>query len=282
MKVIRPTGDVSTSRLLALTLAAAVAVGCASGGGSTTTTSSGGDVDQPRAAGAVGDTAGRVPPATGGINPTANPPALGPGVTGSPTPGSPAVASRDSSPGGAGVPSGAGTGNANASVSSGVSAETGAGSAAMGARSDANIVALLHESNVGEIQAGTLAQQRATNSAVKSFAQQMVTEHTTLDQRGNALAQQAGIAPALPDSTLPNQQRQEASQLQGATGSGFDRAYIAQQVAAHQRTLALVDASIPIAQNAQLKTMLQSEVRPRVAAHLQTAQNLQRQVGTSP
>ena len=61
------------------------------------------------------------------------------------------------------------------------------------ATSDAQIVGLLHQSNASEIAAGQLAQQRAQDAAVKSFAQQMVSEHTALDTRGNALATQAGM-----------------------------------------------------------------------------------------
>ena len=41
--------------------------------------------------------------------------------------------------------------------------------AGMNVRSDANILALLHTSNIGEITAGMLAQQRATDTAVKAF-----------------------------------------------------------------------------------------------------------------
>jgi len=262
------------SRPLALMLAAAVAVGCASGGG-TTTTSSAGEVDQ--SGNRVADTSGRVPPATGGISPTANPPALGPGVTGAPQPGTPAVASRDSSPGPAGVTSSAGM-----NTTAGGAAGAGGAMGNMGATSEANVVALLHESNLGEIRAGTLAQQRASSQAVRGFASQMVTDHTALDQRGNSIAQSAGITPSLPNNTLPEQNTTDVSALQGQSGAAFDRAYIAQQVVAHQRTLALVDASLPLVQTAALRTALQNEVRPRVAEHLRMAQQLQTQVGTSP
>ncbi|HET7458725.1 MAG TPA: DUF4142 domain-containing protein [Gemmatimonadaceae bacterium] len=255
--------------------AAALLAACASG--RTTTTSSTGEVDVARA---PADTTGRVTPASGSISPSAKPPTLGAGVTGAPQPGSPAVATRDSVPGAAagaaGAPTGAMAGAAGA-------AGAAANAPTLSLKSDANIVASLHESNLGEINAGQLAQQRAQSSAVKSFAQQMVTDHTTLDTRGSALAASARITPALPDSTLPKSNAQDLSTLQGATaGTAFDRAYVGQQVAAHQRTLALVEASIGLARNAALKQMLQSEVRPRVAAHLQMAQDLQRTVGTAP
>jgi len=67
----------------------------------------------------------------------------------------------------------------------------------------------------------------------------------------------------------------------GGMGSpnAFDRAYVAQQVTAHARTLALVDAAISRAQQAELRTMLESQVRPSVAAHLQQAQQLQQRLG---
>lgn len=147
-------------------------------------------------------------------------------------------------------------------------------------RSDADIMGLLHESNLGEIQAGQLAQQRAVNAQVKAFATQMVTDHTALDQQGTALAQQLGITPTLPDSTLPRQQQAEMAVLTARTGAAFDQAYVAQQVVAHQRTLALVDASITLATRTQVRTMLQNQVRPAVVMHLQMAQQLQTTVGT--
>jgi putative membrane protein len=208
-------------------------------------------------------------------------------------------------------------------------------------QTDANALALLHESNLAEVRAGERAQREARDPAVRAFAAQMVSDHNALDQQGMTLGQRLGIAPTLPDSTLPQLQERELQALPtgtGASGSGattggvtggttgapvtrdssnapnptlpssgaptagttpvtgdttsrapgamggmasdFDRAYVAQQVAAHARTLALVDAAVQRAQQAELRTMLESQVRPSVAAHLQTAQQLQQRLGT--
>jgi putative membrane protein len=147
-------------------------------------------------------------------------------------------------------------------------------------RSDGNIMAVLHASNLGEITAGMLAQQRGTDSAVKAFGTMMVSEHSTLDQQGAALSRRILIAPVLPDSTLPRLIRSEGDTLRrAAVGAAFDRLYIAQQVVDHERTLALVDASIGIAQQADLKTMLQSQVRPAVVAHLARAEDILARLG---
>jgi putative membrane protein len=147
-------------------------------------------------------------------------------------------------------------------------------------RNDGHILSVLHTSNVGEITAGMLAQQRGTDSSVKAFGAMMMTEHSQLDQQGAQLSQQIAVAPTMPDSTLPRLIQAESDTLRRATpGAGFDRLYIAQQIIDHQRTLALVDASIGIAQHAPLKTALQSQVRPSVAAHLARAQEIQSRLG---
>src|SRR4051794_441411 len=153
-------------------------------------------------------------------------------------------------------------------------------SVAASVRNDAHILAVLHTSNVGEIAAATVAQQRGTDSAVKAFAMMMMTEHSTLDQQGQALGQQIGVTPALPDSTLPGVQRVESDSLRAAaSGPAFDQLYMAQQVVAHQRTLNLIDASLPIAQHGELKTALQSQVRPAVQRHLTQAREIQTRIG---
>jgi putative membrane protein len=149
-------------------------------------------------------------------------------------------------------------------------------------RSDEQILAVLHASDVGEIAAGTMAQERATDPSVKAFAMMMVSEHTKLDEQGNALAQKLHASSTLPDSTLPQILRADSAALRAApAGAQFDRTYISQQVAAHQRTLDVVDASLPITKNAELKTALQSQVRPAVARHLSQARQIQTRLAGS-
>ncbi len=158
-------------------------------------------------------------------------------------------------------------------------------------QTDAHALALLHEANVGEIEVSRRAQTQARDSAVRAYATTMVTEHGALDQQATALAQQAGITPALPDSQLPRLQSSELTALPTPTAAepagtpptgdaAFDKAYIDGQVAAHTRTLAIVDAAIGKAQDATLRTMLQDRVRPTVAAHLAAARQLQQRLGT--
>ncbi|MGZ8378723.1 MAG: DUF4142 domain-containing protein [Gemmatirosa sp.] len=146
---------------------------------------------------------------------------------------------------------------------------------------DANIFALMHESNLGEIMAGTVALARAQTTEVRAFANMMIAMHNTLDTAGQNLALRLGVTPALPDSTLSRIQAQEMTTLQATpAGLTFDQVYISQQVVAHRRTLALIDAAIPRAQRAELRALLQDQARPAVAAHLQQALNIQSRIGS--
>jgi putative membrane protein len=166
-------------------------------------------------------------------------------------------------------------GGLGACASAGSSATRSADLAAS-AQSDERILAILHRSDVGEISAGRVAQERAVDPAVKAFATMMISEHTRLDEEGNRLAQQIHASAVLPDSTLPGILSADSAALHLARdGAEFDRTYMTQQVAAHQRTLEVVDAGLPKAKDAQVKTALESQVRPAVARHLAMAQQIQ-------
>jgi putative membrane protein len=147
-------------------------------------------------------------------------------------------------------------------------------------QNDSHIMGVLHEANGGEIQAGQFAGQRATDAEVKAFAGMMVVDHTTLDITAAALATRLGMMPMAPNTLLQSQQDREMSQLLLATGTSFDKSYIAQQVVAHTRTLAIVDASIAETQQTALRTLLQDVVRVRVAAHLAKAQEIAARIGS--
>jgi putative membrane protein len=92
-------------------------------------------------------------------------------------------------------------------------------------------------SDAYEIAAGKLAQQKATAQALKDFGGMMVTAHT--DSTAKLKAAAAKASPAItPDPALTAEQQANLGTLRQATGADFDSAYKAQQVAAHQKTLA--------------------------------------------
>ena len=146
------------------------------------------------------------------------------------------------------------------------------------ARNDGEIVGLLQETNRGEIEAGSLAEQRSLHPEVKSYARRMVEEHRALEERGGAGAAQLGITPALGDSVLPRRQQAALNALRQSPADRFDQLYLDQEVNAHRRTLALIDAAMIGGQREELKVLLLNEVRPRVVEHLEMAEALRNRV----
>jgi putative membrane protein len=126
--------------------------------------------------------------------------------------------------------------------------------------------------NVLEVRLGRLAQTKATNAAVKQFAQRMVTDHTTMQSQWGALAARAGLPSGV---SLDPTQEQAARQLEQQSGVAFDRAYMSAMLQNHQQDLDLFQR--------QGTTADAPEVRQLAATGVTTIQqhlNMARQVGS--
>jgi putative membrane protein len=88
-----------------------------------------------------------------------------------------------------------------------------------------------------EKQSSTLLMQSTANPALKTFAKEMITDHTNSTAALKAAAMKAGLHPAQPKLTA--KQSSDLAALRAATGTARDTLYIQQQKAAHQEALAL-------------------------------------------
>ena len=143
---------------------------------------------------------------------------------------------------------------------------------------DAQIASIVVTANQVDIDAGTIALDRASSPAVKQFAQLMVTDHAGVNKAAVELATKLKVTPQdNPTSqSLKTGGDKHAAQLKTLSGAAFDRAYIDHEVAYHQQVLDAVDkVLIPGATNAELKALL-VKVRPAFAAHLEHAKTLQK------
>jgi len=140
--------------------------------------------------------------------------------------------------------------------------------------SDPQIAQIALSASSGDSARGKLAETKATNAQVKSFAKEMVTDHTMLNKKAVELAQKLNVTPAESpaDSDLVKKVGDMTNDLQGKTGKDFDKAYMDQEVQIHQLVLDDLDRNlIPGAQNAELKSLLQT-ARGVVDGHLKRAQ----------
>jgi putative membrane protein len=141
---------------------------------------------------------------------------------------------------------------------------------------DAQIAAVVHAVNAGEIQEAQLAESKASSAEVKRFARDMVNHHRAMQSSATSAFQKANLTPSenAVSQQLTSDTQNELSMLQGVNGRDFDRDYIDSQVKDHSMALDLIDKMLPNAKDPQLKTMLQ-DARTKVEAHLRDAQRIQ-------
>lgn len=145
---------------------------------------------------------------------------------------------------------------------------------------DAQIMQVFIVSNRGEIVTSEPVIGTATNPDVQQFAQLMIDVHSRVIEQADSLANAlAGGGDLQPEpnpvsSSLTKVAKGVAQSLQGKQGAELDEAYAKAQVILHGHTLDMLDhVLIPGAQNAELKALLE-ETRPKVADHLERAQEL--------
>jgi len=128
-------------------------------------------------------------------------------------------------------------------------------------------------SDMYEVEAGKIAQERGQTAAVKSFGAKMVTAHT---ETSNKL--KATLASTHPDIALPahldDRRQGMIDELRGAKDADFDARYIAQQVDAHKEALILMKSYAKDGDTPAIKT-LAGKTAPAVQLHLNMAEKIQ-------
>lgn len=149
--------------------------------------------------------------------------------------------------------------------------------AADAAPNDAQIAAIVVAANQVDIDAGKLAQSKASNKKVQNFARTMVKDHTGVNEAAVDLVTRLKVKPEEnPTSkSLKENGKKQRAHLKGLKGAAFDKAYIDNEVTYHQAVLDAVDqVLIPSAKNPELHALL-VKVRPAFVAHLEHAKQLQ-------
>lgn len=128
-------------------------------------------------------------------------------------------------------------------------------------------------SDMFEIQSSNLALERTKSNAVKSFAQMMVRDHTKSTESLKAAANKSNLSTDVP-TTMDQEHNQMLDKLRKASAADFDRDYIADQVAGHEKAVSLLQSYTQNADNADLKQVA-ATVLPTVEHHLSDAKKLE-------
>ena len=129
------------------------------------------------------------------------------------------------------------------------------------APTDPQIAHIAYTAGSLDIAAGKQALARSHNKAVRSFAAEMVRDHSAVNEKALALVKKLHVTPeANPTSAaLSKQAAATLRRLSHLSGRSFDRAYAANEVAYHKTVNgALSDTLIPSASNGELKSLLET------------------------
>jgi putative membrane protein len=132
-----------------------------------------------------------------------------------------------------------------------------------------DFVAKAAASDMYEIQAARMAQERAKAPAVKQFAAMMVKDHTQSTNDLKAAIDSSGQALQTP-AALPQDKQDLIDKLNKAAPADFDKTYMDQQVDAHQDTLNVLQRYAQDGDVQQLKDFA-AKVAPVVQQHLDRA-----------
>ena len=138
------------------------------------------------------------------------------------------------------------------------------------ASNDAMFVTGIAQANLAEISEAQLALQTSKSKRIMQYAQQMVTDHTKLNDQLAPIAQAHGVTlPTTPDDA----QQQQLSALQGLHGYAFNHAYVADQIQGHEAALQIAQTEASGGTDPALKQYAETGV-PIIQSHLQMAQAL--------
>lgn len=118
--------------------------------------------------------------------------------------------------------------------------KTGVNSALGVAPSTADFVKQVAISDMFEIRSSKLAQQKG-NAQEKSFAQQMVTDHTKTSTELKGLVNDSKVQATLP-TALDSSHQSKLDKLKNASGKDFSSDYNSYQVSAHEDAVSCSNA----------------------------------------
>jgi len=140
---------------------------------------------------------------------------------------------------------------------------------ALAASSD-DFVDAATEAGIAEVVTGNLALEKSQNAEIKTFAQQMVTDHNKANQKLGDIARKLDIS--VPhEAALTDKVKKVILEWREES---FDKSYVNNQVDAHEKAVELFKKEAASSDKAELKAFA-SETLPTLQHHLEQAKALQ-------
>ena len=155
--------------------------------------------------------------------------------------------------------------------------ESAAGSVKRGGWTDASIFGLVGVASAGEIRESQLAAKKATNPAVKKYAQQLVNDHRALANQMKSLAAKLSVTPDTADGDVHDVMENARDQVKDLTdkpaGADWDKKFIDNEIDDHKDLLDKLQDAAKNTSNTELRTAIE-KATGKVQEHLTKAQNI--------
>jgi putative membrane protein len=126
-------------------------------------------------------------------------------------------------------------------------------------------------SDMFEVESSKLAESKG-NAATKSFAGQMVTDHSKTTSELKGLVSGGKVKAELP-TAMDNAHQSKFDKLKGLSGADFDKQYASDQQGAHKDAVNLFERYAKGGDNAALKNWASKTV-PTLKHHMEMADKL--------
>jgi putative membrane protein len=127
-------------------------------------------------------------------------------------------------------------------------------------------------SDMFEIESSKLALERSQDAATKTFAQQMITDHTKTSEEMKMMVSGGKVKAAIP-TAMSSAQQGMLDKLKGLKGNDFTKQYHSDQEDAHEDAVDLFKRYGDGGDNADLKAWA-AKTRPALEHHLKMAQDM--------
>ena len=129
---------------------------------------------------------------------------------------------------------------------------------------DPQIAHIAYTAGVIDVNAAKQALTLSKNDMVREFANNMIADHTAVNDQALALVKKLGVTPEdnAISKDLAAKAKAKLGDLSKLAGADYDKAYVANEVAYHKAVdSALADTLIPSSSNAELKSLLETGLK---------------------
>jgi predicted outer membrane protein len=138
----------------------------------------------------------------------------------------------------------------------------------------AMVLSQLHQANLMEIELAKIAQEKGSIDGVRAYANQLVQDHTSLDQMVIAMAQKSGNLAAVGRSAHESaQEKTLEKKLKSANGARFDKLFLQQASADHESLIRKLQQDREDASDDELEALIDKTL-PILEQHKELAQIL--------